>query len=291
MKAPPFNYHAPRSVGDALGLLAAQPNARLLAGGQSLMPILNFRLAAPDHLIDLNRIAELAYLRASGDGSAIEIGAMTRQRDVEFSGLVAERLPLLAEAITWVGHRQTRNRGTVGGSLCHLDPSAEIPLVAAMHDATLRIASARGERTLAMSDFAREIMTTALEADELLVELRLPIWPAGHGAGFVEFARRHGDFAIVSAAALVQKDAVGRIARIALGLGGVAPTPQRLRATEAALVGAAADDEAIARAADAAGAIDAMGDATYPAWYRRKVAAAMMRRALTRAFANSGGKR
>ncbi len=286
MKPPPFAYHSPRTVADALKLLAEQPNARPLAGGQSLMPILNFRLANPDHLVDLNRVDGLSYIRDETDAAVF--GAMTRQRDIEFSALVADRLPLLAEAIKWVGHRQTRNRGTIGGSLCHLDPSAELPTVAVAMDATLKIASAHGERVIPIREFAQDLMTTSLAADELLLEIRLPYWPQGTGAGFVEFARRHGDFAIVSAATLVVLDGAGRIARASLTLGGATPTPLRLAETEAALVGKSPDAAALDLVAAAGRKVDAMGDATYPAWYRQRLAATLLRRSLTQAFERLG---
>lgn len=190
MKAPAFRYLAPDTLAEALRLLAREQNARVLAGGQSLVAMLNMRFAFPDCLIDINRVAELAYLRESDGG--IEIGAMTRQRDVEFSPLVARRLPLWREAILPVGHRQTRNRGTVGGSLCQLDPSAELPTVALAMDAELTAASVRGERRLRMADFFAGYMTPALEADEILTSIRVQPWPAGHGHAFLEFARRCG---------------------------------------------------------------------------------------------------
>ena len=182
--------------------------------------MLNMRFAFPDCLIDINRVAELAYLRESDGG--IEIGAMTRQRDVEFSPLVARRLPLWREAILPVGHRQTRNRGTVGGSLCQLDPSAELPTVALAMDAELTAASVRGERRLRMADFFAGYMTPALEADEILTSIRVQPWPAGHGHAF-RIRPPLRDFAIVSVAALVALDASGRLARVSLTLGGVAP--------------------------------------------------------------------
>lgn len=282
MKPPPFAYHAPRTVDAALALLADRPNARALAGGQSLMPMLNFRLAAPDDVVDLNRVEGLAGIRDAGD--TIVFGAMTRQRDIEFSPLVQAKLPLLAEAIRWVGHRQTRNRGTIGGSLCHLDPSAELPTVATALDATLHIRSRAGERTLAMADFAQGMMTTALEPGELLVEIRMPVWPAGHGVGFVEFARRHGDFAVVSAATAILLDDRGRIARASLTLGGATPTPLRLAEAEKALAGQTLGAAAADAVAEIARKVDAMGDHTYPAWYRQRLAATLMKRSLAQAF-------
>ncbi|MEO7403193.1 MAG: FAD binding domain-containing protein, partial [Burkholderiales bacterium] len=164
---------------------------------------------------------------------------------------------------------------------CHLDPSAEIPLVAMAMDATMRLVSPRGERLVPMSAFAKDIMTTALEPDELLAEIRFPIWPAGTKVGFREEARRHGDFAIAAAAVLVARDSAGRIERIAMAMGGVTPTPHRLAEAERAMLGRALDATTIEIAASAAQAIDAMTDATYPAWYRQKIGATMLRRVLT----------
>src|SRR5256714_7633594 len=167
MKPPPFSYHDPRNVADAVGLLSRLENAKLLAGGQSLMPMLNMRYVLPDHIIDLNKIDALSYLRESN--GVLEVGAMTRQRDLEFSDVVKARHPLIHEAILNVGHRQTRNRGTVGGSLCHLDPSAELVTVAAALDATVTVASPKGKRDIPFTEFPKGFMTTAVDADELLI--------------------------------------------------------------------------------------------------------------------------
>jgi aerobic carbon-monoxide dehydrogenase medium subunit len=284
VKPSPFVLHVPRTLPHALDLLAGTDNCRVLAGGQSLMPMLNMRLAAPDHLIDLNRIDELAHVRDERD--EIVIGAMTRQRDIEFSPLIATRLPLLQEAILHVGHRQTRNRGTVGGSLCHLDPAAELPMVMMAFDATLVMQSARGSRTLPMAQFAEGMMTTALQADEMLTQIRVKPWPPSHGARFIEFARRHGDFAVVSAAAMIELDSRGRIARAALALGGAAATPLRVANVEAALVGQS-DAAAIARAAAQRHDFDALGDPAFPAWYRKRLAGKLLARAIDGAFARA----
>lgn len=288
MKPAPFTYHRPTTLDAALGLLARHANARVLAGGQSLMPMLNLRLAAPEHLVDVNRIAALDYVRDEGD--AIAIGAMSRQRTVEFSPVVAARLPLLAEAVRWVGHRQTRNRGTIGGSLCHLDPSAEIPTVATGLDAQLEARSARGARTIAMRDFTAGYMTTVLEPDEMLVGVRIPVWDRPHGAAFVEFARRHGDFAVVSVAAQLALGADGRVARASLTLGGVAMAPVRVADAEAALVGNEPGEDAIARAAEAAAAVEANHDIHAPAWYRRRLARTLTGRAVRIALARARGE-
>ena len=176
MKPVPFQYHDPSSVDEAIALLGRLENAKLLAGGQSLMAMLNLRYAQPDHLIDLNRIADLAYVRR--EGNTLVIGAMTRQRDLEFSEAVREACPILREAILLVGHRQTRNRGTIGGSLCHLDPSAELATMAALHDATLIVRGPAGQRELSFAEFALGFMTPALGMDELLTAVRIPLWPS-----------------------------------------------------------------------------------------------------------------
>src|SRR5579871_5271567 len=235
MKPPPFSYHDPRTVEDAVGLLNRLENAKVLAGGQSLMPMLNMRYVLPDHVIDLNKIPALSYIRET-DG-VIEFGAMTRQRDIEFSDVVKSRFPIVHEAILNVGHRQTRNRGTIGGSLCHLDPSAELVTLAAAHDATVTVTGPNGTRTIPFAEFPVTFMTTSLEANELLTRVSFPAWPAGHGYGFVEFARRHGDFALASAAALLEVDGSGRIKRASLTVGGVSVKPARMPSVEQALVG------------------------------------------------------
>src|SRR5450432_4547084 len=165
MKPPPFQYHDPRTIAEAVGLLGTLENAKLLAGGQSLMPMLNMRFVLPDHVIDLNRVEGLSYIKETG--GVLEIGAMTRQYEVEFSEIVRTRCPLLHQAILQVGHRQTRNRGTVGGSLCHLDPAAELVAVAAALDAVIEVTGPGGVRTIGFDDFPRGYMTPALEPDEL----------------------------------------------------------------------------------------------------------------------------
>ncbi len=281
MKPPVFEYHRPASLTEAVDMLGGLENARLLAGGQSLMPMLAMRFAFPDHLIDLNRIPALAGI--AEDGGTLRVGAMTRQRDLLDHPVVRARLPMLAEALEQVGHRQTRNRGTVGGSLCHLDPAAELVAVATALDAELEIAGPRGARTLPMAAFPLGFMTPALEPDELLTGLRFALPALPQGACFTEFARRHGDYAIVSAAAILwPRD--GRIGRASITLGGVGPVPVRLEAAEAALAGQRADAESFAAAAACCGALDPMDDAQVPAWYRRRLAATLVRRALTTAW-------
>ncbi|MDX3907479.1 MAG: xanthine dehydrogenase family protein subunit M [Pigmentiphaga sp.] len=282
MKPSPFSLHLPESLAEALDLLASSDNARVIAGGQSLMPMLNLRLAAPDDVIDLNGISELAGLRE--EGNDIVIGAMTRQRDIEFSPMVAERLPLLKEAILNVGHRQTRNRGTVGGSLCHLDPSAEQPAVAVAMDVRLSLRSVRGERTVSMRDFAVDLMTSCLEPDEVLAAVRFTPWPARAGHAFVEYGRRHGDFAIVSAAALVLLDAGGAVERCSLTLGGVASVPFRVEAAERVLQGSRPTEAVVREACSQAAKCEAISDPAYPAWYRQRLAQRLLERTVAKAL-------
>jgi aerobic carbon-monoxide dehydrogenase medium subunit len=282
MKPPRFNYHDPETVPEVVGLLKTLPNTRMLAGGQSLMPMLNMRLVLPDHLVDLNRVEGLAYIRETG--GALEIGAMTRQRDIEFSQLVLERCPVMHEAILQVGHRQTRNRGTLGGSLCQLDPSAELVAVAAALDATVAVAGPKGAREIPFSGFPKTYMTPAIGPDELLTGVRFPLWAKTHGYAFVEFARRHGDFAIVSAVALLEVDR-GKIKRASVTLGGVAAAPVRMREVERALVGEKASDALFREACEACRKIEAMQDAHAPASYRQHLAAVLSRRALEKALA------
>jgi carbon-monoxide dehydrogenase medium subunit len=283
MKPPPFSYHDPRSIGDVVELLGRLDNAKLLAGGQSLMPMLNMRFVLPDHVIDLNRVEGLSFIREV-DG-ALEIGGMTRQRDLEFSDVVATRCPLMAQAIALVGHRQTRNRGTLGGSLCHLDPSAELVSVAAALDATVTVAGPNGRREIAFAEFPVAYMTPAIEPNELLTAVRFPLWPKGHGYAFIEFARRHGDFAIVSAAVLLVEDGAGKIGRAAVIIGGMGMVPIRAVELEQALIGQAPDDKLLREACETCRKFEAIDDVHAPASYRQHLAAVLSRRALEQASA------
>ena len=286
MKPPPFRYYDPRTVADAVGLLGRLDNAKLLAGGQSLMPMLNMRYVLPDHVIDLNRIEGLSYIREAG--GAVEIGAMTRQRELEFSDLIRTRLPLMQEAILQIGHRQTRNRGTIGGSLCHLDPAAELVTVGAGYDATVVVTGANGAREIAFKDFPVAYMTPAIEPNEILTAIRFTPWPAGHGFAFVEFARRHGDFAITSAAVLLAADKGGKITRASVTIGGAAVTPVRAAEVEQALIGQVPSPELLRDACESCRAIEAIEDIHAPASYRQHLAAVLSRRALEKAVTRIG---
>ncbi len=286
MKPAPFEYHAPRQLKDAAELLARLPNAKLLAGGQSLVPMMNFRYVIVDHLIDLGGLDELRGT-AVVDG-ALRIGAMTRQRDLEFSPEVARQCPLLAEALRHVGHRQTRNRGTMGGSLAHADPAAELPAVCAAYDATVHALSVRGIRQIAFREFCTGFMATALAPDEMIAAVDLPIWRLGHGHGFHEFARRQGDFAIAGAAALLDVGADNVVRRAALTLFGVAASPLRVEAAEAQLAGKPLDAAAIRAAAAAAWLIAPISDIHAGGEYRRHLAQVLSARALNDAARRAG---
>jgi carbon-monoxide dehydrogenase medium subunit len=283
MKPPPFGYHDPRTIGDVVGLLARLDNAKLLAGGQSLMPMLNMRFVQPDNVIDLNRVDGLSFIRERDD--VLEVGAMTRQRDLEFSDLVSQRCPLMHDAIRLVGHRQTRNRGTLGGSLCHLDPSAELVAVAAALDATVTVNGPNGVREIEFGAFPVAFMTPAIEQNELVTAARFALWPRGHGHAFVEFVRRHGDFAIVSAAALVLENTAGEITRASVTIGGVGVAPIRATEVERALVGGVPDDKRLREACECCRKLEAIDDVHASSTYRQHLATVMARRALEQACA------
>ena len=281
MKPAPFQYHDPRSVKEAVALLAQHENTKLLAGGQSLGPMLNFRFVMPDHLIDLNRISELAYIRAGTD--TLDIGAMTRQRALERAAEIKRVCPIMTEALAWVGHIPTRNRGTIGGSLAHLDPAAELPGICALYDATLTVAGPKGTRRVAMADWGVSFMTPNLEPNEVLTDITLKLWREPHGHAFVEFARRHGDFAIAGVGCLVALDRTGKARRVALSLIGVSSAPVRLAAAEKLLVGTDLSDKAIQAASAEVAKLEALADAYVSAAYRKRVAGVLLGRAIKQA--------
>ena len=286
MKPGPFTYHDPGTVAEVVSLLASHEDAKLLAGGQSLMPMMNMRFVVPDHVIDLNGVGEMAGI-ADG-GATLTIGAMTRQRDIMRSDAVAAKLPLAREALTWVGHFQTRNRGTIGGSLSHLDPAAELPLVCAATDAVLTVEGPDGAREVPFAEWPLAYMMPSIGPDEVLTKIALPVWSEPHGHGVVEFARRHGDFAIVSVAAMLAVSG-GAITRAAVAIGGANTAPIRLADTEAALVGQPASDATFAAAAADAKKIDAISDAYVSAAYRQRLAGVLTERALKQAAGRAAG--
>ena len=283
MKPAKFDYHAPTSLDDAVALLQRYGgDAKILAGGQSLMPLLNFRLSRPAALVDLNRIASLAYIRE--ENGQVRLGAMTRQRTIEFSPVVARRLPLLSEATKWVGHLPIRTRGTIGGSIAHADPSAEYPAVLTALEGEVVARGPKGERVVKAKDLFLTYLTTSLESDEVLSEIRLPVMPMGAGFALEEFARRHGDFAIVAIAAMVVPDAT-RCKQARLATAGAGPVPLRLRAAEEILERDGVTDVAIdAAARRAAELVSPDSDIHASADYRRHLTMVLTRRALKRAL-------
>jgi CO/xanthine dehydrogenase FAD-binding subunit len=290
MKPPRFDYLLPRSLDEALGILAEHgEEAKVLAGGQSLVPLLNFRLVRPTYLVDLNEIPGLDGLRV--EAGRLAIGAMTRQRTVERSPLVRERCPLLADAMPQIGHAQIRNRGTVGGSLAHADPAGELPAVAAALGAELVLRSRRGERRLTPEAFFVAYLTTAAAPDELLVEARVPVAPPRTGTAFLEVSRRHGDFAIVGVAATLTVDEGGICTACAVAVTGVGPTPVVAGEAARALVGvkpdAGAFDEVGRRLASA---LRPDSDLHASSDYRKHLARVLTRRALARAAERLGGR-
>lgn len=282
MKPVDFDYERPDSLDAVCRRLAHfGGEAKIIAGGQTLVPLLAMRLARPAVLIDINRIAELQGIAAANGHVAIR--ACTRQSVALADAIVKERVKLLAKALGFVGHGQTRNRGTIGGSLCHLDPSAELVNVTALLGGTLHAASKRGTRDIAFAEFAAAYMTTSLNADELLAGITLPLPDRRCGYAFVEFARRHGDFAIVACSALLGLDGNGDIKKAALALSGLGPAPVRPAAIERALIGQKPTGAAFKAAAVEAAKLDATADAYVTAVYRQHLARVLTFRALEQA--------
>jgi len=282
MKPAAFDYYAPTTVDDVMALLKRHgSDARLLAGGQTLLPMMNFRLAAPEIIIDLNRIPELAFIREAG--GQVHIGAMTRQRALEFSPVIAKDLPLLHEAIKMVGHLPTRSRGTIGGSLANADSAAEIPMILQVLEGEVLVRGPDGERTIPAAELILDAMTTSLAESEMLAEVRFQVMPQGALFAVEEFSRRRGDFAIAAVAAmLVVKDGLCEKARIATA--GVSSFSSRLRAAEEILEGRALDADAIRKASEAAGAsIEPVSDRNASEEYRRHLTRVLTTRVLNRA--------
>ncbi len=285
VKPAPFDYHAPESVAESVALLDEHgDDAKPLAGGQSLVPMLAMRLTRFEHIVDLNRVDELFGV-AVGNGG-VRIGAMTRQAVVETDAAVAERVPLLHLASPHIGHFQIRNRGTIGGSVAHADPASEYPAVMLALDGVAEIASASGTREASAAEFFESTFMTAVAPNELLVALRFPSWERPAGFAFDEIARRSGDFALAGAAVGIGTDGQGRINRAAVGMLGVGPTPRRAASVEAALMGlAAADADAAEIGRLAADDMDPVGDVHASAEYRRRAGSTLVGRVLADALA------
>ncbi len=284
MKLPAFDYACPTTLPEAVQLLASREDAKALAGGQSLVPMLAFRLLQPALLVDLRKLADLRGIRIGENG--VTLGAMVRWRDIEDDARLETAHPLLKAAVAHVAHYQIRNRGTVGGSIAHADPAAEMPGIALTCEAQIAVVGTSGARIIPAAEFFQGALTTALAPDEIIVEVRLPPWPARRRWGFQEFARRRGDFAMAAAAVFYDEDARGRAIDAHVGVIGVADRPLRLPAVEALLNGQTIDEAAIARAETAAAAaVDPPEDIHASADYRRALAATMVERALRQAAA------
>jgi aerobic carbon-monoxide dehydrogenase medium subunit len=285
MKMPAFEYACPGTLSEAVSLLASgNGDAKPLAGGQSLLPMLAFRLAQPALLVDLRKLAELREIRISADG--VRLGAMVRWRDILDDSRLATAHPLLKAAVAEVAHYQIRNRGTVGGSLAHADPAAEMPGIAVTCEAELSVVGRSGTRVIKAADFFHGPLTTALEPDEIIVAVKLPAWPARRRWGFQEFARRRGDFAL-AAAAVFYDDPQGKARNAHVGAIGVADRPLRLHGAEAAINGNAIDEDTIARAEAAASAeVHPESDIHASGAYRRALIGTMVERALRASHAS-----
>jgi aerobic carbon-monoxide dehydrogenase medium subunit len=290
MKPAPFSYHAPASVRETVSMLdELGDRGRVLAGGQSLFQLMNFRVAKPENLIDINSVTELDYMRE--DDGALAIGARTRQSTLERSREAAERAPLMVEAVKNVAHPSVRNRGTLGGSVAYADPASELPAVVLALDGEVVLSSARGERTLPAADFFQGPYTTACSGDELLTEVRLPLWPSGTGYAFLEFQRKHGSYALMGTAVLVHLEGEN-VDRVAISLCGVDETPVRASKAEEVVVGNVPTDEVFEEAAEAAvPELNPLPDPKGSPEYRRKLAKVFIRRALALAVSRAKGER
>ncbi len=284
MKPAPFEYHAPVTVDDAVGVLAEHADeCKPLAGGQSLVPMLALRLTRFEHIVDLNRVPDLrGVTRTNG---TLSIGAMTRQRAIETDAEVERAVPLLAQAVPYIGHSQIRNRGTVGGSIAHADPASELPAVALALGAEMEIVGPGGSRRVPAAEFFEGTWTTCLADDELLTSIHFPVWEGRCGFAFEEVARRSGDFALAGVGAAVELDGAGAVQRVALGMLGVGSTPLRPSDAEAALLGrtpSGPDLEEVAHLAVAD--LDPPDDIHATSAYRRRVGAHLVQRTLTSAL-------
>ncbi len=283
MKLPPFDYACPATIAEAVSLLASHPGeAKLIAGGQSLMPMMAFRLSTPSLLVDLRKLQGLDRIDIGKDG--IRIGAKVRWRDILDSLVLRKAHPLLVAAIAHVAHYQIRNRGTVGGSLAHADPAAEMPGIAVACDGLIFITGKAGSRVLRAQDFFVGALTTALQPDELITDIRLPLWPASRRWAFEEFARRRGDFALGAVAVFFDEDGLGRSKDVHIGVVGAANRPLRIKEAEALLNGRAVTEALIGEAGRAvSSAVNPPEDIHASAAYRRALAGTLTERALTRA--------
>ena len=291
MKPPLFRYEAPRTLRDAVAVLASDPDAMVLAGGQSLVPAMNFRVATPSLLVDIQHVEGLKGIAIEGD--SIVIKAMTRHRELELHPEVQRLNPLIAETMQHVAHVPIRNRGTVVGSLCHADPSAEMPLLFVLLDGTLVATGPAGTRHIAAADFFQSFLTTSRRHDEIVIEARLPVLPAGAGFAFDEVTRRHGDYALVGVGCVLALDGNGRAQNVRLAACGISDRPVRLQAAEAALSGSLlAHGDLVAAARACADTVTQTDDMNTSKSYRRRVLSGLIQRLVPIAASRAqGGKR
>jgi carbon-monoxide dehydrogenase medium subunit len=285
LKPSPFEYRAPATLSDAINLLVSDPEAVVIAGGQSLIPVLAFRLAVPSLLVDLRRVPGLANIAIGDDG--VRLGALVRWRDIEDDERLGVAHPLLRQATAHVAHYQIRNRGTIGGSLAHADPAAELPGIAVTCDAEITLVGPAGPRTVATGEFFTGALSTVRQSDEIITELHLPSWPRERRWAFQEFAQREGDFALAGIALFYDEDQLGRVCNAHVGVIGACDRPHRLSEVETVLNGHAVDEGLIREAtAVASQAVDPPGDMHANAAYRRALVATLVERGLRAAAPN-----
>ena len=278
MKPAPFKYHDPKTLSELVELMSNLEDAKILAGGQSLMPMMNMRYVTPEDVIDINGVNELDFIKLENDH--LTIGSMTRQKDILSNQKIFDKAPIFREALNHVGHIQTRSRGTIGGSLCHLDPSAEIPALASLYDASLTVVNREGSREIHIDEWVLAYMMPSISDEEILTSILIPVWKNPHGYAFIEFARRHGDFAVCGAGTLVEIDANDIISKVAIVVAGVDVKPLRLSTLETDLIGKKATKDTLEYACSSAKKIEAISDVYFSTQYRQRLAGTLIKRSL-----------
>ena len=278
MKPAPFKYHDPKTLSELVELMSNLEDAKILAGGQSLMPMMNMRYVTPEDVIDINGVNELDFIKLENDH--LTIGSMTRQKDILSNQEIFDKAPIFREALNHVGHIQTRSRGTIGGSLCHLDPSAEIPALASLYDASLTVVNREGTREIHIDEWLLAYMMPSISDEEILTSISIPVWKNPHGYAFIEFARRHGDFAVCGAGTLVEIDANDIISKVAIVVAGVDVKPLRLSTLETDLIGKKATEDTLEYACSSAKKIEAISDVYFSTQYRQRLAGTLVKRSL-----------
>jgi len=278
MKPAPFKYHDPKTLSELVELMSNLEDAKILAGGQSLMPMMNMRYVTPEDVIDINGVNELDFIKLENDH--LTIGSMTRQKDILSNQKIFDKAPIIREALNHVGHIQTRSRGTIGGSLCHLDPSAEIPALASLYDASLTVVNREGSREIHIDEWVLAYMMPSISDEEVLTSISIPVWKNPHGYAFIEFARRHGDFAVCGAGTLVEIDANDIISKVAIVVAGVDVKPLRLSTLETDLIGKKATKDTLEYACSSAKKIEAISDVYFSTQYRQRLAGTLIKRSL-----------